>query len=175
MRAVFFKAKVSTKRKIKRGFLLLEVLISLGLFAAVSGSASVPYYRFKQTLQKHYLELEAQRLSHLMQVIEQDPESIARLWPYWESVESKYPSKMATFWGPFEEEGMKYWTFETIGYVAEQTPKRASDKYPAWRRYFIVDREIYYGSQAAHRRLITHTQYAFTLFSKPKEASAGAL
>jgi hypothetical protein len=150
----------------------MEVLVSLGLFALVSGSMSVPYYRFKQTLQKHYLELEAHRLHHLLQVIEQNPETIVRHWPSWEAVDSRRPISLFTFAGPFEEEAMKPWLVETRAYVVEQMPKTPRAGYPVWRRYLKVERQMSQGPFLSKGTKISK-EYTFSLILRIKETPPG--
>ncbi len=151
----------------------MEVLISLGLFASVAGSASVPYYRLKQTLQKEWLELEAHRLCQLLQVLEQQPSFIQSQWPYWESMDPRQVLRIDESWGPFEEEAMALWQIESSCFLEDQTPKRPSAKYPAWRRYMVVQRELYYQK----KRVGSNSQdygYSYCLLSRKKKVDSSA-
>lgn len=157
--------KNQSKRQVKRAFLLMEILISLGLFATVVSCASVPYYRLKQTLQKEWLYLEGYRLSQLLQVLEMQPAAVRTLWPYWESLDLTHPIKIHESWVPFEEEAMTPWQIESTLFLEDQTPRKASVKYPAWRRYMTVKRQLYY--QKKH--LESSAQefgYSYSLISK---------
>lgn len=157
------------KRKLKRAFLLMEILISLGLFASVAGAASVPYYKLKQTLQKEWLELEAYRYSLLARVIEQDPGTVNQKWPYWESVGSYERFKDETLegssWGVFEEKSMKLWKIDSSSRVVEQMPKRPNPQQPSWRKYILVQHLVYYRDA-----LVVQYDYGYSLFSVKKSS-----